>query len=437
MIETDHRPHIACILRSYPRLSQTFILHEIRALEQLGLRLHVFAITDPQEPIVQAQVAEVRAPVQYLSGERGPGRAAVLWAHLWLLATTPRRYLRCLRYVLRRPDLDEGYTAGSRYQCFNMAVYLACALRLKRAREQPITHLHAHFAHAPTLIALLTHMLTDIPYSFTAHARDLYQLPVAALTDRMREARAVVTCCAANVAYLERTVSEALHPKVQLIRHGVDLRAFQPGIRDDRHADPPLILSVGRLVEKKGFPDLLHACRHLKQRGYRFRCAIYGDGPLRAELERMIEQLGLTDEVALAGACTQDQLVRIYQRASVFALTPFVTDDGDRDGVPNVLIEAMACGLPVVSTSVGGIPELVLHDQTGLVAEPHEIESIAALLAVLLDDRERCARLGSAARRFVTDQFDLAVSARRLAALFSPPLHEHLRHAFEPARGDV
>ena len=180
----------------------------------------------------------------------------------------------------------------------------------------------------------------------------------------------------------------------------------------------PLILSVGRLVEKKGFPDLLHACARLKQAGYRFRCAIYGEGPLHDELAALIERLGLSGEVALAGACSQRELIPIFQHADVFVLAPFVTADGDRDGIPNVLVEAMACGLPVVSTSVAGIPELVKPDQNGLLVAPHDADALFAALAALLADPDRRKQLGEAARRTVVEHFDLRAAARELAVLF-------------------
>jgi glycosyltransferase involved in cell wall biosynthesis len=298
-------------------------------------------------------------------------------------------------------------------------VYLARALRRDRGDAAvPITHAHAHFAHDPTLIALLLKKLTDLPYSFTAHARDLYQTPPHALAERVDEASAVVTICRANVDYM-RAVVPALEPeKVRLIHCGVDLQAFRPPDDQAPSIPVPLILSVGRLVEKKGFSDLLAACRQLKDAGRAFHCDIYGDGPLRVELEGEVEKLGLGNEVTLAGACTQKELRRAFRRAALFALTPCVTDDGDRDGIPVAILEAMACGLPVVTTTVAGIPEAVIHGQTGLLAEPHDVPSIAEHLAALLADEPRRRRLGLQARRTVADLFDAAVVARQLAAVF-------------------
>jgi glycosyltransferase involved in cell wall biosynthesis len=238
----------------------------------------------------------------------------------------------------------------------------------------------------------------------------------------MQEASEIITCCGANLDYIQQVVPEPLGAKVHLIHHGVNLQSFQPVPHIAKPTETTLILSVGRLVEKKGFPELIYACQRLTQSGHRFQCVIYGEGPLQQKLAEMIERLELVNEVRLAGVCTQQELLPIFQQADVFALTPCVTQDGDRDGVPNVLIEAMACALPVVTTSVGGIPDLVSHDYNGLMVEPNDVEAIAAGLGALLDDAPRRRRLGEAARCTVVEHFDLHASAQQIALLFERAL---------------
>ena len=281
-----------------------------------------------------------------------------------------------------------------------------------------IDHLHAHFAHDPTFIAQLVHLITGITYSFTAHARDLFQVPVTALTDRINHATAVVTCCQNNLTYLNQ-VAPGEQNKFSMIYHGVNVRRFRPPARSKAKAELPLILSVGRLVEKKGYLDLLAALQLVKARGYRFHCAIYGEGPLQQEINQSIEARGLTGWASLEGNCDQTQLLSIFQSATVFALTPTVTEDGDRDGIPNVIAEAMAVSLPVVSTITAGIPELITHNQNGLLYSPHDINGIAAGIIELLADKSKRERLGKAARARVMEQFDSHTSATLLKELFT------------------
>jgi glycosyltransferase involved in cell wall biosynthesis len=406
---------VAYVVRSWPRLSQTFVLNEVLALERLGVDITLFAMTRAREPVVQPQVAELRAAVHYLDGPAAWGARA----HLRLAARTPLRYLATLAFALTRRGLLGGYTQSRGMAAFHRAVLVAARLR-DRAEGGPPTHVHAHFAHDPALVGLLVHRLSGLPFSFTAHARDLYQIPERALLGRAREASAVVTCCRSNADHIRGVVGDG-GPPVELIYHGVDLGIFRPGAARSE-SEVPLVVSVGRLVEKKGFDDLLRACALLAARSRSFRCEIHGDGPCRAELEALRDRLGLAGMVTFTGARTQAELLTVYQHADLFALTPRITDDGDRDGVPNVLVEAMACGVPVVSTRVGGVGELVASGTDGLLAPAGDIAAIAACLEELLEDGGRRRRLGEAASRSA-QRFDGGAAALRLAALFgqAPP----------------
>jgi glycosyltransferase involved in cell wall biosynthesis len=412
---------IGYLLRSYPRLSQTFVLNEILALEQIGVSIQIFALTNPHEKTVQMQVNQVRASVQYLD-EAVQSRAfgAMLRENFEVARRHLKGYFWGLFYIATNKQIDQGYTASNRWQCFLQTIHFIHLLNLNEHETgKRINHLHAHFAHDPTLIAYLVHLITDIPFSFTAHARDLYQVPEKVLLDRIHEAQAVVTCCRANLDYLNRIASSE-HSKFSLIYHGVNLNDFRPVSNLDASLDQkyPLILSVGRLVEKKGFQDLLQALFLVKQRGEHFHCSIYGDGPLCKLLQEWIEHHGMTGEVVLMGDCTQQELIAIYQRATLFVLTPVPTEDGDRDGIPNVLLEAMAVGLPVVTTSVAGIPELVDHNENGLLYQPHDVEGVSSGIIELLSSAEKRSQFGNAASKKVKEQFDLDVAAQQLKTLF-------------------
>ena len=412
---------VAYVVRSWPRLTQTFVLDEVLALERLGLRLEIFALARPDGAIVQPELAAVQAQVSYL--DAGGGRRAAA-DHLLVALAAPVRYLRTAWYVARRvraQGADQGYRVASRAGCFAMAVRLAGRLRAERRRGMAPARLHAHFAHDPALVALLVHRLTGLPWSFTAHARDLWQVPGVAVADRVASASVTVACCRAGADHLRELVAPELRERVHLVHHGVDVGRFRPSPQAaERRAGPPRIVSVGRLVDKKGFADLLAACRLLKDRRQSFRLDLYGDGPLHDRLADEIARLDLTEEVRLLGERPRRDLLPALQEADLFALTPVVTADGDRDGIPNVVLEAMACGLPVVTTAVGGIPEAVVHGSSGLLAPAHDVGAIAGhLLALLVDERAR-RRLGEGARRTVVERFDARDASAELAELLAP-----------------
>jgi len=390
-------------------------------LEKIGVSIQIFALTDPHEKVVQMQVDQVQAPVHYLEEDIQPRslrnrlteNAQVARLHL-------RGYLHSLVYIAASTGIDKGYTASSRWDCFLQAVHLIYLLVLKERRTgKKIDHLHAHFAHDPALIAYLVHCMAGIPFSFTAHARDLYQVPEKALTDRIRQARAVITCCGSNLEYLKQ-IAPSQKSKFSLVYHGVNLKDFKPlsNPEADSALKGPLILSVGRLVEKKGFQDLLQALLIVKKSGENFQCAIYGDGPLGQQLREWIDEHDMAGEIQLNGDCTQQELVSIYQNATLFVLTPVQTEDGDRDGIPNVLVEAMAVGLPVITTAVSGIPELVENNRNGLLYSPHDVDGISSGIIELLRNAQKRRQLGSAASKKVREQFDIAQAATRLKALF-------------------
>ncbi|HET6694065.1 MAG TPA: glycosyltransferase, partial [Pedococcus sp.] len=354
------------VVRSWPRLSQTFIVDEVLALERRGRDLSVFSLIHSGETVVQPQVAQVRAPVHHLDGREPHRLHRQVRLHLSALRRAPRAYAATLATALRHPWLAAGYGDCSTLRCFHHATQVAEAVARLRARGDRVEHVHAHFAHDPALVGLFAARIAGLRFSFTGHARDLLQIPPNALSARAAASTAVVTCCQANADYIAATVPERSRPPVQVIHHGVDLTRFRPP-QHRRASAVPVLLSVGRLVEKKGFDDLLLALADLLRRGIPFECRIYGDGPLREELEGLRDRLGLRDRVRMMGARSGDEVLVALKDADVFVLMARQTDDGDRDGIPNVLVEAMACEVPVVATVAGGIPELVRDGSNGLL----------------------------------------------------------------------
>jgi glycosyltransferase involved in cell wall biosynthesis len=285
--------------------------------------------------------------------------------------------------------------------------------------QREVTHLHAHFAHSPAAVAHLAHLAGGPPFSFTAHAKDLFTTPRREIAPRARAASFVVTCAGANREYLEPMVGAVPSDRLQIVYHGTDVSVFNPLVRAP---EPGRVVSVGRLVSKKGFADLVESLSLLARRGVRFQCEVFGDGPLRRSLEARIQAASLAGRVTLRGSRLQPEIIEAYHRAAVFALAPVVTEDGDRDGIPNVLVEAMACELPVVSTRVSGIPELIEDGVDGLLVSPGDPVALTDAIQRILNDPFLARSLGVAARRKVERQFDLEANTRTLLRLFDSRL---------------
>jgi len=286
-----------------------------------------------------------------------------------------------------------------------------------------VKHIHAHFCHGATTVAWFVSLITGLPFSFTAHAKDLYcesLNPAGLLRRKMRAARFVVTCTDANREHLIKIEPTA---NVRCIYHG--LNAEFAGLLLESVAPPTKAggvraLGVGRLVQKKGFDVLVEACAILKQRGFHFETVIVGEhGEHERELRRQIAAHGLRDRVRLLGPLEQTRLYSEYQSADVFCLPCRVLDNGDRDGLPNVLMEAMACGLPVITTPVSGIPEIIKDGQNGTLVPPDDAEALANAIQRLSADRIMARNLGRAGRMTVLERFDGDRTAVELASLFA------------------
>jgi len=420
---------VAYLLKTFPKLSETFILNEILELERQGLELHIFSLREPSETKMHAAVAEVRARVTHLRYvtpvpalhriplERYAQRLQRSGDRWFIFFRRPIRYLRTSLFQARH---------AGRKRYFEQALGLA-----RELLRGGFTHLHAHFANEPTSVAKLAHHLTGCPFSFTAHAKDIYLTDRDDLAGKIAVAEFVITCTGFNRNYLAEVASgnpprsatghgPVLHRPIHVCYHGVDLSRFSGEVKESRASSAselPVILSVGRFCEKKGFPYLIQACHRLKQKGRSFVCRIVGFGPLQQELEELVATLQLQDCVFLAGKMTQDKLIHEYRQADLFVLPCLVTDDGDRDGIPNVLVEAMAMRIPVVSTPVSGIGELVDHMENGLLAPEKDSEALAAAMETLLEDPHLRRRLGANGRQKVMEGFSLDRSTAKVRDL--------------------
>jgi len=394
------------IVSTWPRLSQTFVLTEVLALERRGVSLRIFSTKEPENEPVHGDSHRVRAKATYLSLAKHHKK--VLRGNFATACRHPLRYLMTLfRVFVLNPR-------WSFFQSFLQAGYVADLLS-----HEAITHLHAHFATAPASVAMFTHHLTGIPFSFTAHAKDIYfDAKPKLLRAKIKHARAVVTISEYNRRHLAQLTHSGESQKVHCVYNGMDLRIYSNGNSSIEKFPVPAIVTVARLIEKKGIGDLIRACQILRERGRSLRLEIIGKGPLLVSLKTQVHLLNLQDIVRFRGALAQEAVREAYRQAEIFALPCVISEDGDRDGIPTVLLEAMACGLPVVSTGVSGIPELVESGRDGILVEPRNPAMLADALDRLLSNEYLRKKLGAAACAKVTKKFSVERSVTELLGLF-------------------
>lgn len=435
--EPGHDREIAYILKAFARTSETFITNEIRLLETLGLPLRIFSIKKLEEQRNHGAVARIKASVTYL-----PATTPITRDASWLRANLPRFIASHWKLIRRRPwaylkTAAETFLTSVAYRrswwaplrtvfCkeFLQAGFIAQCVLESNGR---IPHLHAHFCHGAATVAMLASRLCGVSYSFTAHAKDIYLgklNPGDLLVRKMRSAVFVATCTNANRLHLLSVCNDGA--PVYTVYHGHDTALFAPARRCP--PEPPTdavpeILSVGRLVEKKGFDCLVRACRMLRDRGYQFTCRIVGGDDAYAPVIRsLIAELRLADTIVLHDSVTQEELKAIYEQSALFALPCQVTENGDRDGIPNVLAEAMAMELPVVSTNISGIPEIVRHGVNGLLVAERDPGAMADAIETLLRNPDYARRLGTAARATICEMFDSERNTVALHALLTSRL---------------
>ena len=396
----DGRRPLGVLVKIYPKLSETFILEEILGLERMGLPLRLYALAPATDAITHPAVAQVKAPLVVIPALTRSRAREFAARHVRLLREAPVRYFGTLAFALGR--------GRQGWRDFLRAGWLATQLR-----DDGVDHLHSHFISSPTDIAELAGRLLALPFSISAHAKDIYLSAASDLQRKLLAARFTVTCTEAN-----RQVLAAIAPRafVQRMYHGVDHALFHPKQRA-LASTVPLIVSVGRLRAKKGLNNLIDACALLRQRGQAFACEIVGYGEEQTQLQAQIDRLGLARQVRLVGKLAREQVIERYAHAAVYVQPSRIAADGDRDGIPNVLLEAMAMGLPVVASRVSGIPELVGDGVNGLLVEPDEPAALADAITRLLQRPTLCADLACRARATVTELFDNDRNLRLLCAL--------------------
>jgi glycosyltransferase involved in cell wall biosynthesis len=413
---TAPRPtlRIAVVVKGYPRLSETFIAQEILALEQRGFAIDIWSLRRPTDRLVHAMHRSIAARLFYLPEYLHDAPLRVARGLLAALAR-PGRLARLLAVALR--DLHRDPTRSRLRR-------LGQALTLAREIDPGVGHLHVHFLHTPASVARYCALLTGRTYSFSAHAKDIWTTPDWDLADKIADAAWGVTCTRAGLAELRR-LADGCAGHVALAYHGLDLARFPPpparrSAADGATGAPVHLLTVGRAVEKKGFDDLITALALLPA-GLDWRLAHIGAGPQLAALKDKAATLGLAGRIVFLGSQAQDEVIARMRAADIFVLASKPGEDGDRDGLPNVLMEAASQRLPLVSTEISGIPEFVADGLNGLLVPPGDPPALAAALARLIAAPAERQRFGEAAEHTLRSSFSFTAGLDLIEARLRAP----------------
>ncbi len=398
---------VAFVVKGYPRLSETFIAQEIHALEQRGIRICLFSLRHPTDGALHPVHQEIRAPVTYLPEylRNQPLRVLAAWRRFRNTPGYRRALATWLRDVRRDPT-------RSRLRRFGQALVLAHDLPAE------VRWLHAHFLHTPASVTRYAAVIRGLPWSISAHAKDIWTTPEWDKREKLLECRWLVTCTRLGADHLASLAPDPA--KVDLVYHGLDLDRFPPPVRPpslrdgSRSEEPVRLLSVGRAVEKKGYEVLLEALAMLPAT-LSWHMTHIGGGSRLVQLKRTAAKAGLTPHIDWMGAQTQTVILEQYRAADIFVLAARIAADGDRDGLPNVLMEAHSQGLAAVSTRVGGIAELIISEETGLLVAPDDPRALAAALERLIRNAALRDRLAAAAMARIRAHFTLRQGIERLA----------------------
>lgn len=402
--------NIGYITQVFPSLSETFVYREIQALRARGIQVKTFSIRKSE--LYTSSISDKAKDLVDSTFYIFPlNFCRFLIAHLWYLIRQPHRYFGTLWFCLT----GEHKTLKNRLRTFyHFCQAIPIAIEVKRIG---IKHLHAHFALNPTTLAMVVSRLGEVSFSFTAHANDIFCNPIL-LKEKIRAARFIIAISDYNKQFLFNILPtpETLN-KIQVIHCGIDVQNFCPQ-HDRRRSDKPIVLAVGRMVEKKGFPYLIRACKILLDKPYDFRCLILGDGPQKGLLNQIIRDAKLSDVVELPGIVYPEHIRAYFAKADIFVLPCIVGTDNDIDGIPVTLMEAMAMEIPTISTNISGIPELIDHMETGILVPPKDEVSLANAISTLIENDDLSRIIGKAGRSKVKSEFEIQKNVDLLMTIF-------------------
>jgi glycosyltransferase involved in cell wall biosynthesis len=416
MMPTDKGYTLGYVILRFPKKSENFITREVMAVRRLAGRVMVFSLNTgeyqpPQDPflkIIDMESLRISFILKSFFNhfKDGPvGFPIILYRSCFQPVIKDLKQKKPLQRIVKN--------AKNRWKLFLNAVSIS-----QFAKKNGIALLHAHYAHQPSEIASTASRLSGIPFSFTAHAKDLYTAKKSRLEKLVKNAAFVSTCTRDGHTHLTTMVSPKYHEKIHCVHHGIDLQQFENNPKTVGSRRGLLILSAGRFTEKKGFDTLIDALDILRRRNLKFKCVIAGDGKLYRTVQRLVKARNLDESMEMPGFLSERDLMKLYRQADVFVLPSKILSNGNRDGIPNVILEAMAWGVPVVATTVGGIPEVVKHNVNGLLTSPENTVLLADTLECLLKDDRMRKKFGENAREYVFTHFDIYRNTSLLYDLF-------------------
>ncbi len=399
---------VAYILHRFPYLTETFIMREIDCLRRLDVDVEIFSLLRPRHSVIHDQAHELLSLTHYSPFVSW----SIVKAQLFYLVRSPWRYLNALRNVVRQSAREPGVFLRS------MVLFPKSVSFARSIKAQQFDHIHSHFVWIDAIAAGVVSDLTGITFSIHPHAFGLFGRNQKSVKNELEHAAEVVTISEYHRNYIQRLCPDMDPDRIHVVYCALDTELLKPEKRRSDASTPMRILSVGRMVEKKGFEYLVAACHNLAERGTEFECHIVGSGSGKEQLQKQIHELGLQDHVHLVGSLSQEQILDYYRESDIFALPCVIARDGDRDGIPVVLMEAMACEVPVVTTPVTGIPDLVTDREAGLLVEERIVEELTGALTELISDGDLRRRLGARGRQIIVEKFEIRKNIEKLAAIF-------------------
>ena len=409
-MEKNETPTLCMVLKGYPRISETFIANEILLLESLGFHTHIMSMRHPREAFTHANVKNIKAGVDYLPSTILKHLLPLGYHNLMLALKKPKVYLKAVKKAAVR-------WMRTRKSATIKHLLQAGYLVHKCLPGKNIIHFQAHFAHSPTSVALFSSLLSGIPFSFFAHAKDIYTSDQRQLKEKIDLARFVVTCTKYNRNYLSQLAGQNTTP-IFCVYHGINLDYFSPKLNNIECKPPYKLLTVARMTEKKGLENVYHALAILRDKNIKFMHALIGEGDDNDKILKLIKKLELEKVTELCGTLTHEDVINHYADSDLFVLGCQIARNGDRDGIPNVMAESMAMNLPVVATNVSGIPEFLEDRVSGMMVPQKDPKALARAMEAVLTDADLRKQMTLEARKRIARDFNNQKLIKDLARIY-------------------